>query len=54
MEFAVKMLYYLKCLHDEGIVDSKWYAFIKYIIFDDYDFSHFWNNLSNVNGWVEH
>ena len=33
-KFAVKMFYYLKSLHDEGIVYFKWY--------DNYGFSHFW------------
>ena len=28
-KFAVKMFYYLKSLHDEGIVHFKWYAFVK-------------------------
>ena len=31
-KFAVKMFYYLKNLHDDGIVYFKWYAFVKKIL----------------------
>ena len=51
-KFAVKMFYYLKSLHDEGIVYFKWYAFVKKIL-DDCGFSHFWYNIGNVNSkWL--
>ena len=33
-KFAVKMFYNCKSLHDEGIVNFKWYAFVKRILDD--------------------
>ena len=47
-KFAVKMFYYLKSLHDQGIVYFKWYAFVDYC-----GFSHFRYNIGNVNSkWL--
>ena len=37
-KFAIKMFYYLKSLHDEGIVHFKWYAFVKKILDDFFIF----------------
>ena len=49
-KLAVKMFYYLKSLHDEGIVYFQWYAlnFVKKIL-DYCGFSHFWYGIANVN-----